>query len=235
MTSLSPSLTGAAGAAALPAVLALGAGLLAGLPLSTAGPAAMAGAGAVALAFYRHATRPFGLANTVTTARLVLALLLLTLLVPASATDRDAWLAASLAGTAVLLDGVDGWIARRLRQESPFGARLDMETDAVLMIVIAMVLAVSGRAGPWILLAGLWRPLFVMAGRAVPWLRRPLPPSWRRKACCASPIVLMTCALAPVVSAFWSEMLAGLALGLLSLSFTLDILWLLGQRARALP
>ncbi|MDF1587417.1 CDP-alcohol phosphatidyltransferase family protein [Marinimicrococcus flavescens] len=233
MTSFTPSVLDAAGAAALPALVGLAVGLVAGLSLAAAGTAALAGAGAVGIAFHRRATTPFGLANTITTARLVLALLLLALLVPGETPGPDAWLAVSLAGSAALLDGIDGWIARRLGQESRFGARLDMETDTVLMIVVSMVLAVSGKAGPWIMLTGLWRPLFVIGGRLLPWLARPLPDSLRRKTCCALPILLMTGGLAPVVPAGWAMSMAALALAAVTLSFALDGLWLWRRRGDA--
>ena len=39
------------------------------------------------------------------------------------------------AAAVVALDGVDGWIARRIGRTTVFGARFDMEVDAALMLV----------------------------------------------------------------------------------------------------
>ena len=46
----------------------------------------------------------------------------------------------ALAGLVLLLDGVDGWLARRGGWCSRFGARFDMETDALLVLLILLVL-----------------------------------------------------------------------------------------------
>src|SRR5207244_10643421 len=44
------------------------------------------------------------------------------------------WVAAILALAVTALDGVDGWLARRTQMASDFGARFDMEVDALLII-----------------------------------------------------------------------------------------------------
>lgn len=63
-----------------------------------------------------------------------------------------------------------------------------METDALLVGVLN---ALAWRLDPrgMVLAAGAMRYAFVAAGKAWPWIDRPLPPSWRRKAsaaCCRS-------------------------------------------------
>ena len=52
------------------------------------------------------------------------------------------------------LDGVDGWLARRTRLSSAFGARFDMEVDALLILALSTLLWRHGKAGAWVLLAG---------------------------------------------------------------------------------
>ena len=42
-----------------------------------------------------------------------------------------------LASVALILDGVDGKVARRTRNASAFGARFDMEVDAFLILVFS--------------------------------------------------------------------------------------------------
>lgn len=173
----------------------------------------------------------FGAANQVTLARGVLTLLLAALLgVPTGATV--ATLAVALALLAVVLDGVDGRLARRRGEASAFGARFDMETDALLIFVLAALAWQHGKAGVWILLAGGLRYLFVAASSALPWLARPLPPSKRRQTVCVVQIATLIACVAPFIPPPAS---AGIALaGLLALvySFAIDVLWL-ARRAHA--
>lgn len=60
----------------------------------------------------------------------------------------------------LVLDGLDGLVARRLNESSEFGARFDMETDALFTALLAATLA---TAAPWIIVAGALRPLYVIA------------------------------------------------------------------------
>ena len=46
------------------------------------------------------------------------------------------------------LDGVDGWLARRRGMSSAFGARFDMEIDALLVQVLAILVWRYGKAAP---------------------------------------------------------------------------------------
>jgi phosphatidylglycerophosphate synthase len=180
----------------------------------------------------RRLTAPtFGSANTVTLVRAVLVLLLIASLGVAT-TSVLGWLLVALSVVAVALDGVDGALARGRGESSEFGARFDMETDALLILVLAALVWQHDKAGAWILLAGLLRYLFVAASYALPWLGGALPPSRRRQAVCVVQIVSLIGALAPLVVQPWS---AGLALaGLVALvwSFGVDVAWL-ARHARA--
>ena len=66
-----------------------------------------------------------------------------------------------LAAVALVLDGVDGWVARRTGTASAFGARFDMEVDAFLILVLSV--HVARELGPWVLALGAARYLFVAA------------------------------------------------------------------------
>src|SRR5262245_16267957 len=48
-----------------------------------------------------------------------------------------AWIAVVASTIAAILDGVDGWLARRTGPMSEFGARFDMEVDAALILAPA--------------------------------------------------------------------------------------------------
>jgi hypothetical protein len=92
----------------------------------------------------------------------------------------------------------------------------------------------SGAAGAWVLLAGLWRYIFLILMKFSSAFARELPPSGRRRAIC--PIVLggLIFALTPGLPASAAEILAAASVILLSASFIADILWLrLRRPARA--
>ncbi len=80
---------------------------------------------------------------------------------------------------ALILDGVDGKVARHTGTSSALGARFDMEVDAFLILVLSVYVSMS--LGPWVLLIGAMRYVFVAAARAMPWLNGELPPSTARK------------------------------------------------------
>ncbi|HET6468510.1 MAG TPA: CDP-alcohol phosphatidyltransferase family protein, partial [Geminicoccaceae bacterium] len=206
-------------AASLPVIVAIALAL--GLPPLVAALGSI-GLGIVPLACFAMAgSGRFGLANGVTLGRLELAGL--AALTPLAPSGSAAWLAAGLAGTALALDGIDGWLARRFHETSAFGARFDMETDTVLLAVVAGLAWMFGVTGAWILAAPLLRPAFLLAGRRWPWLAATLPPSLRRKACCALPLLLLILALVPALPASAAVTLAALALALLALSCALDL------------
>ena len=179
----------------------------------------------------RHHPLPrLGAANVVTLGRAGLVALLASLLPEASA-DAAAAVAVGLASVAIALDGVDGRLARRDGTASAFGARFDMEVDALLMLVLTALVWHHAQAGPWVLGAGLLRYGFVAAGALAPWLRKPLPPSRRRQAACVAPLIGLTAALAPFIPPPASTALAAAATGVVAWSFAVDTAWLAARRA----
>ena len=66
-----------------------------------------------------------------------------------------------------LLDGVDGWLARRDQTASRFGARFDMEIDALLILALSVLAWRHDKAGEWVVISGLLRYVFVAAGAAL--------------------------------------------------------------------
>ncbi len=114
----------------------------------------------------------FGPANQITLVRALLVAALASLALR-PATPAVAWLIAVIAIGVVLLDGVDGWVARRTATESAFGARFDTETDAALILVLAVLVWQHGKAGPWIVASGLLRYVFLASAWVLPWMRPP--------------------------------------------------------------
>lgn len=66
------------------------------------------------------------------------------------------------AGLVLVLDGVDGFVARRTGAATAFGAHFDMETDALFVLTLGFVLWLHGRLGAWVLLGGVLRPAYVL-------------------------------------------------------------------------
>jgi phosphatidylglycerophosphate synthase len=144
------------------------------------------------------------------------------------------WIVGGAAAVATVLDGVDGWLARRTGMASAFGARFDMETDALVIQVLAILALEYGKAGPWVLISGLLRYLFVAVGWVLPWMREPLFPSVRRKAICVVQTVGLILTILPPIVPPASEWLAAVSLAALVYSFLVDTLWL-WRRAPASP
>ena len=187
--------------------------------------------GALLMLTMLQAHRPherFGPANQVTLARAILVALLAGL-IGERAVSTSPGFVLLLAIPALALDGLDGWLARRTRMQSAFGARFDMETDALLVMVLCVLAWEGGKAGAWILLAGLLRYLFVAAGAVLPWMARPLAPSMRRKVVCVVQVIALLVVLAPFVAPPVSDAVAAASLVLLAASFAIDVRWLAGR------
>jgi phosphatidylglycerophosphate synthase len=135
----------------------------------------------------------------------------------------------SLAAVALALDAVDGQVARRTGTVSRLGARFDMETDSVLVLVLGVYVAQS--LGWWAVAIGLFRYAFGVAGWVLPWLRAPLAPRLWRKVVAALQGIVLVVASAGLLPAWAATLLVGAALAVLSVSFGWDVrtLW----RARA--
>lgn len=171
-------------------------------------------------------------ADRVTLLRAVLVCGVAALSVEAGSTAQVATLT-TLAATALVLDGVDGWVARRTGS-SALGARFDMEVDALLILVLSTYVARS--AGWWVLLIGAARYLFVAVGWALPWLRGTAPPRPWCKVVAVVQGVVLTVAAAGVVPLTWMRLALVVALVLLAESFgreTWELWKASGQDARS--
>jgi phosphatidylglycerophosphate synthase len=170
--------------------------------------------------------RCFGLANQVTLLRSALACLIGSALLAGGQAPIESWSLSALAAVALALDALDGRLARRLGLTSRFGARFDMEVDALLILILALLVWQSGRVDAWVLAIGLMRYGFVLAGRLCAWLRRPLLPSRRRQAVCAAQGMMLLVCLLPPVAPWLAGLTAGIALAALAGSFAADVRWL---------
>ena len=175
---------------------------------------------------YRRRYHPFptfGPANTVTTLRAALVSVAAGLIGEPGVTSV-AWTAAAAGLAATLLDGVDGWLARRTRMASEFGARFDVEVDALLIQVLAILAWRFDKAGVWVLASGLLRYAFVVAGWIWPWLAGPLEPTRRAKVICVVQIAALLIVVLPFVPPRVAAPIAAGALAALAYSFAVDII-----------
>lgn len=177
-----------------------------------------------------HPFRRIGAANLVTGTRALIVSLLAAVAVSPGGAVTGWWLIAT-AAVAATMDLADGWLARRSGVASAFGARFDMEVDALLILVLSALVWRQDLTGPWVLASGLMRYAFVAAGLVWPWLNGALPPSRRRQTVCVVQIAALIAALAPSVAPPVAAALAAGSLALLTWSFAIDVLWL-ARRSR---
>lgn len=180
------------------------------------------------------ACRWLGWANRVTLLRGMLVAILAGAVSFPEYMARHALSMSALALLVLVLDGLDGWVARLTRSVTDFGARFDMELDAFFILVLCAALTVLDKVGPWVLIIGIMRYAFVLAGWRWRWLTCRLPESRRRKSVCVWQVASLLVGLLPMVSSGVTTALAAVALVLLALSFALDVRWLAARERRRL-
>jgi phosphatidylglycerophosphate synthase len=130
----------------------------------------------------------------------------------------------ALASVALVLDAVDGRVARRTGTVHPFGARFDLETDAFLILVLAV--HVAAALGWWVLVTGGARYLLLLvtgAARWAPWLRGRVPARLWRKVVAAYQGIALTGAAAGVLPPAPTTVAVAAGLGLLVVSFGTEV------------
>jgi phosphatidylglycerophosphate synthase len=189
----------------------------------------------IGLRGYPH--RYFGAANSLTTLRAAAACLIAGFIPNASLLDSPSmrawlWFLTITVFISLLLDGIDGHVARTGGHSSAFGARYDMEIDSLLALIVAILLWRTQQAGIWILGLGLMRYAFLMVSTLVPALRAELYPSRRRKLICVIQVSALCAMLAPSVEPPLATAIGLAALCLLAWSFARDCRWLLANAAQ---
>jgi phosphatidylglycerophosphate synthase len=177
-------------------------------------------------------SRVLGPADLVTLVRLLLTCAVGALVLdPVPGGARSAVVASALALVAIVLDGVDGRVARSTGTESELGARFDMETDAFLILLLSI--GVAPIVGGWVLLVGLARYLFVAASWVWPWMDRRLPPRYWRKVVAVSAGIVLALVLSGLVPAPVAAGASAAVLLLVVESFGRDVVWLVLHRRDA--
>lgn len=181
----------------------------------------------------RAGSARLGPADRVTLARAVLVGVVTALVADSFGRPTPVALLVTVSAVALLLDAVDGQVARRTGTASALGARFDMEVDAFLILVLSAYVASS--QGGWVLAIGAMRYAFVAAMAVLPWLDAALPPRFWRKVVAAAQGVLLAVAAARVLPEPGTTLVLVAALALLVESFGRDVAWLWRRRPAARP
>lgn len=224
-------------------VAVLAALALCGLVVTRAGAGLTVGVGGVlgvalvttaAVHITRRPSRVFGPADRVTMTRGVLAAGCAALALPLLTGELDPrpWWLMALAVPCLLLDAVDGPVARRTGTATPEGGKLDGEMDAVVLLVLSV--AAVRPLGWWVLGIGLMRYAFAAVGYVRPGWRERLPFKQSRRVVAGLQGGALAIGLAPVVPVLLGQVLVGAALALLTWSFGQDVVWL-ERRTHARP
>jgi phosphatidylglycerophosphate synthase len=153
-----------------------------------------------------------------------------TVLVLGGEAAERSWPLAALIAATLVTDALDGPVARRTGSAGPIGARIDMEADAALVMVLSVLAATV--VGPWALAIGLMRYAYVAASWVRPALRRPLAFSQFRRLVGGGQGVALLIALLPPVPVPAGRAVLALALGLLVVSFGRDVVGQEREEAR---
>ncbi len=173
-----------------------------------------------------------GPADWVTLARATFAVGVAALIADSFGQPAPVPLLVSLAALALVLDAVDGWVARRTRTTAK-GAQFDAEVDAFLILILSVY--VARFAGAWVLAIGAARYVFLAAGWALPWMHEQLPPRHWRKVVAATQGIVLTIAAAQILPPAVTQLALVVALILLAESFGRDVSWLWGNRRGTHP
>jgi phosphatidylglycerophosphate synthase len=189
----------------------------------------------MAVALARGLARSFGdrlgPASWVTLARATLAIGVVALAADSFTNDTPVALLVVLAAVALVLDAVDGWVARRTGMATTVGARFDGEVDAFL--ILALSVYVAPTYGAWVLAIGAARYVFLAGEWLLPWMRAPLPPRRWRKLVAATQGVVLTVAASGVLPRALTQALLVAALALLAASMGQCTWWLWRRRHAA--
>ena len=168
---------------------------------------------------------PFGLANYITLGRAALVSIFAGFIGFPETVTESSLLIVFIGILALILDGIDGWIARRTGTAGPFGARFDMELDGFFILILCLLVIEAGRIGWWVLWAGLLRYIYVVAGLFIARLRQPLEPrKWRQAIAVIQTTALLAC-LPPLLGKSIETAVLLITVGLLTWSFVTDMIW----------
>ena len=182
--------------------------------------------------FAKSNLEEFSLASKVTYMRLSVSIVLLTAAINSSTNSTIFEIFYMeryfiiLAIISFLLDGLDGFIARKYNQVTKYGEVIDQEADNFLIFVMSISLYINKEIGLYVFLIPAFRYIFIFSMTRYYWLKNTLPDSQLRKAVCVSIIFIMIISQDSYFANDDVVFLVLLSLFIITFSFSRDIIWL---------
>jgi len=218
-------------------VISVTAWLVAYWPVGTPFVAAIGTVLAFEFLLFRHAytqtteangPQPFTLATFITVMRGAAIVVLSGFLITGQPDETVAWLPAMLFAIGTVFDAVDGALARATNSTSAFGGRLDVEIDALALLMGSLLAVRFGMAPVYFIAVGVARYVFV-TGIAFRQFRgkqvTSLPPRQSRRLLGAMMMLVVFLLLTPAIDTRIAYWLATVAMVPFILGFVRD--WLL--------
>ena len=182
----------------------------------------------VSIAMRRYNLQNVNLANYVTYLRLVIMITLLVLILFRSDVDNMYY---SLYITffsflVLIMDWLDGYFARKLKQITDFGFFFDQEVDNIFLFILVLSITLNNSELYFLWLIPLLRYIFLLMKYIFVWMRSELYDSIRRKSICAVTTFLLIMCNLEFLSFFLIELLSIISISIIVFSFMKDILWL---------
>ena len=182
----------------------------------------------VSMAMNKYNLQNINLANYITYLRLVITITLLVLILFRSDVDNMYYsLHIILFSFLVfIMDWLDGYVARKLKQITDFGFLFDQEVDNIFLFVLVLSITLNYSELYFLWLIPLLRYIFLLMKYVFVWMRSDLYDSMRRKSICAVTTFLLIVCNLEFLSFFLIELLSIISISIIVFSFMKDILWL---------
>lgn len=180
--------------------------------------------------YNKYKQKRFSYASYITYARLIINILVLSIVIYMATTGNNVFYNNGtifvICLISLFLDGIDGFIARYLRQNSKFGEIFDQETDTILLLILSLSININLGQSFLIFLVPLYRYIFLLTQYKVEWLNQALPKNQiRRFLCFLTTLTLILCHM-PYIYSSALYYLVNFSIFLITFSFAKDIIWL---------
>jgi len=180
--------------------------------------------------YNKYKQKRFSYASYITYARLIINILVLSIVIYIATIGNNIFYNNGtifvICLISLFLDGIDGFIARYLRQNSKFGEIFDQETDTILLLILSLSININLGQNFLIFLIPLYRYIFLLTQYKVEWLNQALPKSQiRRFLCFLTTLTLILCHM-PYIYSSALYYLVNFSIFLITFSFAKDIIWL---------
>ena len=182
----------------------------------------------VSIAMLKYNLKSINLANYITHLRLVITITLLVLILFRSDVDNMyySFHIILFSFLVFIMDWLDGYVARKLKQITDFGFLFDQEVDNIFLFILVLSITLNNSELYFLWLIPLLRYIFLLMKSVFVWMRSELYDSMRRKSICAVTTFLLIVCNLEFLSFFLIELLSIISIFIILFSFMKDILWL---------